>query len=496
MSTASDPAKAAPSSPTLPPATTPSPAAASPSAAASTTAAALTTVPPTAPGGRWPVERRTGIRIAIALGIVVALFGCRYVWFRLTHSITEDAFVESHLVNISAQTVSGHLIRYLVEENDRVEQGQLLAEIDPVPYRDQVEVARSKVEAAAAELKRQESALERLKLEVPLQVEIAERNSAAAVAGLAKSRLALKLTTDDVDKAVEEAKAALDAATADALLAEQEFVRFTNLFKKDAVSLRRSQEVTRARDAAVAQRKAAESKLANAESNRMKVDLATHDVEVAETTHKKTDSSIALAETGYAQIHEAELLTAVKRDTVEEAKRALEAAADQLKYTQIRAPFPGIVVRRFRNLGDFASAGVSILCLCNPDLLYVTANLEETRLSGVAPGNRVELDIDAFDEPFSGRVIWINKSTGAQFALLPRNVVSGEFTKVVQRVPVRIQIDKDDRWPQLCAGLSAHVSIAHGPGDAEWAEQAAREMRQLEARYNQLQPLPQLPPQP
>ncbi len=390
-------------------------------------------------------------------------------------------------MNLSAQTVSGHLVRYLVDENDYVEQGQLLAEIDPVPYRDQVEVARSKVAAAEAELQRQEAALERLKVEVPLQVEIAQKTSAAAVAGLSKAKLSLKLTADDVDKAVEEAQAALDAAKADAVLAEQEFVRFTSLFKKDAVPLRRSQEVTRARDAAVAQQKAAESKLANAESNRMKIDVATHDVEVADATHQKANSSTSLAETGYAQIHEVELLTAVKRDSVEEAKRSLKAAEDQLKYTQLRAPFPGVVVRRYRNLGDFASAGVAILSLYNPDLLYVTANLEETRLSGVAPGNFVELEIDAFDKPFTGRVIWINKSTGAQFALMPRNVVSGEFTKVVQRVPVRIQIEKDDRWPMLRAGLSVHVSIAHGSGDAAWAYRAAREMRELETQYNKPQ---------
>src|SRR5208283_5072271 len=93
---------------------------------------------------------------------------------------------------------------------------------------------------------------------------------------------------------------------------------------------------------------------------------------------------------------------------------------------------------------------------------YVTANLEETRLGGVAPGNSVELRIDAFDRPFQGRVVWINKSTGAQFALMPRNVVAGEFTKVVQRVPVRIWIERDDRWPLLRAGLSAQVVIAHG----------------------------------
>src|SRR5207302_5450368 len=117
-----------------------------------------------------------------------------------------------------------------------------------------------------------------------------------------------------------------------------------------------------------------------------------------------------------------------------------------------------------------------VLSMYNPDLVYVTANLEEDRLRGVAPGNPVELQADAFAEPFRGRVVWLDKSTGAQFALMPRNVVSGEFTKVVQRVPVRIAIEKDDRWPQLRAGLSVHVAIEHGPGDAAWAERAAHEM--------------------
>src|SRR5205085_1348958 len=159
----------------------------------------------------------------------------------------------------------------------------------------------------------------------------------------------------------------------------------------------------------------------------------------------------------------------------------------QLQFTQLRAPFPGVVVKRYRNLGDFASPGVAVLSMYNPDLVYVTANLEETRLRGVAPGNPVELRLDAFDRPFRGRVVWINKSTGAQFALMPRNVVSGEFTKVVQRVPVRIWIEKDDRWPLLRAGLSAQVVIAHGDGDAAWAERAARGMAGLETRYNQKQ---------
>jgi membrane fusion protein (multidrug efflux system) len=120
----------------------------------------------------------------------------------------------------------------------------------------------------------------------------------------------------------------------------------------------------------------------------------------------------------------------------------------------------------------------------NPDLLYVEANLEEDRLPGVEPGNPVHIELDAFPDPVKGRVVWINKSTGAQFALMPRNVVSGEFTRVVQRVPVRIQIERDERRPRLQAGLSARVAIAHGPGDSKWAIKAAREMAELESRYN------------
>jgi membrane fusion protein (multidrug efflux system) len=426
-----------------------------------------------------------GVTLALILGIVVLVFGWRWMNYRWRHSITEDAFIEAHIVNIAAQSVSGHLVRYLVEENDRVEQGQLLAEIDPIPYRDQVEVARSKVETAEAELRRQEAALERLKLEVPLQVEIAKRTLSASLTEHAKAEKSLELTTDDVEKGIDEAQAGLEASKADLVLAEQEFSRFTNLFKEDAVALRRSQEVTRSRDAAFAHRKAAEAKLAKAESAKLKIDVSTRDVEASETAKQKARASVDLAETGYAQIHEVELLTVVKRESVKEARRALTTAENQLEYTHLRAPFPAVVVKRYRHLGDFASAGVPVLSLYNPELLYVTANLEETRLTGVAPGNFVDLEIDAFAKPFIGRVVWINKSTGAQFALMPRNVVSGEFTKVVQRVPVRIQIEKDDRWPLLRAGLSLRLAIAHGPGDPEWTDRAAREMIEIETRYNQ-----------
>jgi membrane fusion protein, multidrug efflux system len=420
------------------------------------------------------------------LGLVGLAIPVVYSWwsYRLTHSITEDAFVEAYIVNIAPQTVSGHLVRFSVAENDRVEQGQVLAEIDPVPYRAQVNIARSKVSTTKAELRRQEGSLARLRLEVPIQIDIARRSLAAAGADQARAQDALKLTRDEVETGIEEAQAALEAAKADLVLAEQEYIRYTNLQREQAVPLRRAQEVTQARDVAEARRKLAAAKLARAEADRMRIDVAKRTLEAAEKATQKAAKGVDLAETGHAQIHEAELLTAVKKDDVEDALRALEAAEENLRFTQIRAPFPGVVVKRYRHLGDFASPGVAVLSMYNPELMYVTANLPETRLRGVAPGNSVELHLNAFAEPFHGRVVWINKSTGAEFALMPRNVVSGEFTWVEQRVPVRIAIEKDDRWPLLRAGLSVRAVIGHGAGDPQWAAQAAREMADLEARYN------------
>ncbi len=440
-------------------------------------------VAPPAAAPKHPLLRFKWLGWLLGLAVVVVLV--IYWWsLRVRESITDDAFVEADIVNVAPQSVSGHLVRFLVAENDKVVQGQVLAELDQVPYHDEVELARSKVAGAEAELKRQEAALARLRLEVPIQIEIASRSLAAAKADEVRAQDALKLTADEVEHGVEEAQAELEAVTADLVLAQQEYRRYTNLQKEDAVPLRRAQEVTQARDAAEAHRKLAATKLAQAQANSTQVEVAKATLEAAAKATQKAMKGVDLAETGNAEIHEVELLTAVKQEGVAEARLALTSAEDQLKFTQIHAPFPGVVVKLYRHLGDFASAGVPILSMYNPELLYVTANLEETRLSGVAPGNPAELQIDAFAEPFRGRVLWLDKSTGAQFALMPRNVVSGEFTKVVQRVPVRIAIEKDDRWPLLRAGLSVQTVISHGAGDPRWAEQAAREMAEISARYN------------
>jgi membrane fusion protein, multidrug efflux system len=394
---------------------------------------------PTPPESAPPVRRSpfawTLWCAAAAVAIVLGYFGYHWFTYRLTSSLTEDAFVEAHIVNVAPEMVSGRIVRFLVDENAHVEEGQVLAEIEAVHYRDQVAQAQGKLELAEAELRRQEAGLAKLRKEVPIQIDVAE-------------------------KAVDEAEAAIVLAKANLTLAKQEFDRFTKLADQEATTIRKAEEVTRTHDATKAESRLADARLA------------------------KAAKMLDLAKTGHDQIHEVQLLTGVKEEMVKDARIALTSAKHVLEFTQIRAPFPGVIVKRYRSLGDFVSAGTPILSMYDSNLLYVTANLEETRLRGVAPGNDVQLRLDAFDQPFHGRVVWINKSTGAQFALMPRNVVAGEFTKVVQRVSVRIWIEKDDRWPQLRAGLSCQVTIAHDEADPAWAEIMAKDMAQIEMRFN------------
>ncbi len=428
---------------------------------------------------RWAL-----IGFAIILAVVAGFFVIHWIVFRATNSITEDAFVEAHIVNVAAQMVSGRLVRFLVEENDHVQQGQVLAQIDPIHYRDQVDQARGKLDLAEAELNRQKAGLAKLNKEVPVQIAIAEKTLAASRIEAAKAEETLKLTTDEVNKTIEEARAALAVAQANETLAKLEFDRWTKLADQDAATKQKSDTVTQTFHAAGADGRLADARLAKAEAARTRIVIAKQDLEAAQILVAKAARSLELAQTGYDEIREVELMVGVKQEVVKDAQIALQTAQHQFEFTQLRAPFPGVVVKRYRHLGDFASPGVAVLSMYNPDLLYVTANLPETRLRGVAPGNPVELHLTAFTEPFHGRVVWLNKSTGAEFALMPRNVVSGEFTWVVQRVPVRIAIDKDDRWPLLRAGLSVRAAIEHGVGDPQWAAQAAREMADLEERYN------------
>jgi membrane fusion protein (multidrug efflux system) len=445
--------------------------------------------PPAQPRASWSglVRRVWGDRwlrltaVAALVLLVVAPFAVTWAVHRLTHSITDDAFVETHVVNIAPQQVSGHLVRYQVQEHDVVAAGQLLAEIDPVPYREQVALLEARLGVAEAQLASAETSLERLRVQVPREIEVAQRALAAAKAEQSRDEKTLQFTTEDTEKGIHEARSDLEAARARLDLAEKDHTRYSRLFAAEAATQRESQVATRTFQTSQADVKASEARLGRALAGEKKVAAVGQAAAASVQQAQKAEQAVEVALTQRLEITEAERQVAVKKQQVGEARRALDVAKTDLRYTRIVAPFPGVVVHLYRHLGDHVPAGTPVLSMYNPELTYVTANLEESKLEGVAPGNRVRLDIVAFSEPFHGRVVWINKATGANFALVPRNLSSGEFTYVVQRVPVRILVEKDERWPYLLPGLSVTVTIEHGPGEPEWAKQAADEMRALEA---------------
>jgi membrane fusion protein (multidrug efflux system) len=441
--------------------------------------------PPDSPPGVWKRHwsnrwLRLGSAFALIL-LVVAPVVAVWARYRWTHSITDDAFVETHVVNIAPQEVSGHLVRYLVQEHDVVGAGKLLAEIDPTPYREQEALRRAKLDVAEAQLAAAQASLEVLQAQVPREIEVAQKALAAARAEQARDEKTLQFTEEDVAKGIHEARSDVEAARARYALAEKDYRRYATLYAKQAATERESQVATRAYRTSQAEVKASEARLGRALAAEKKVEAVRQAAAAAAHQTQKSEQSLGLARTKHLDVKQAERQVEVKRQQVAEARRSLDVAKTSLRYTRIVAPFPGVVVHLYRHLGDYVPAGTPVLSMYNPELTYVTAHLEETKLDGVAPGNDVRLDIDAFRGPFRGRVVWVNRATGANFALIPRNLSSGEFTKVVQRVPVRILIEKDERWPHLRAGLSVTVAIAHGPGDPDWAKEAADHMRALES---------------
>ena len=274
-----------------------------------TAGAIATPAAPIAPAvttGRLSRRRRIVVGGGVVAVLVMASSMQGWIGSRLLRSETEDAFVEAHIVNVAPQAVSGRLCRFLVEENDHVRQGQVLAEIDPVLYRDKVDLARAKVDEAEAELRRQETSLARLRVEVPIQIEIAKRTLAAAKADQARATEALKFTTDDVEKTILEAQAGLELAQADFVLAQQEYDRYMALLKQKVVTLEQFQQVTRGRDVAQAQKDVAAAKLAKAVAARTQISVAQQALAAADKLTLKAEEGVALAETGNDQIKETE----------------------------------------------------------------------------------------------------------------------------------------------------------------------------------------------
>ncbi len=417
--------------------------------------------PPATSRGTRSRYRGLVIAALLLVTVVAGLVFARWLGYRLTHSITGDAFVESDMINLAPQ-VPGEIVQMLVQDNERVSTGQLLCRIDPTIYLRDVETAQANLEVAEADLTVAVTALQGLGRRVPEQIAKVERELAIAQNERSGTEQALGRTRETIAHEIARAEHDLLAAKANLDFADITLRRYDTLVAGRAVGKEERDAKKAAYETNLALYGDAKVKLAQANTNKKQIEIAEQTWEAAINKVRQTTAQLEIARVGLVDVEEARRRVEVQTQKIELARRELARRGALLAYTEVVSPFDGVVVKRYRFKGDYATPGTAIFIMYESRNIYVTANMPETELQGVGPGHKVTVKVDAFDDPFQGRVLWVYASTGAKFSLIPRNVSSGEFIRVVQRVPIRIVIDESDpRWSELRPGLSATVYISH-----------------------------------
>ncbi|HEX4572044.1 MAG TPA: HlyD family secretion protein [Dongiaceae bacterium] len=360
------------------------------------------------PQARPKPKKSGGVRRLVAIAVIGAavIGGAAYWWLNRGLVSTDDAFIDGNTVSLSPQ-VGGKVLRLLIDDNQRVKAGDLLLEIDPRDY----EAAR---ESAKANLDRALAAEVEASSNLDLTRATTTTNIASAEAGLAQARAALA-----------QAAAQLQSSTAEAERAATDVKRYRELIKQNFAT---HQTLDQAEATA---RQSAAQQLSD-----------TQGLSVAQAKIGEAQAALDQAHTAAQQIavKEAELQSA-KAD-VESARAALHTAEINLSYTKIVAPQTGYITRRQVNAGDVIDKN-QILATLVFGAPWVTANFKETQLTDMRPGQPVTIHVDAYPGiDFKGHVDSIMHGSGSHFSLLPPENATGNYVKVVQRVPVKIVFDE------------------------------------------------------
>ncbi len=370
------------------------------------------------------------------LGLVGVVVGTTYA---LTHGreSTDDAQVEGRVLNV-APRVSGQVAKVLVSDNQVVEEGQLLVQLDPSDYQIRVDAARADLQAAQAQLDNAKANLD-----------LTEKTGNAAIrqaqGGLAQAASSVNTS----QSAIVSAQADIDSAAARTKLAQSELDRVRNLHSTGALSqaeLDHAQAEFDQANAALAQAKA------RLTSSRATTEGSTGGVILAQ-------GRFAAADTLPQQVEVARATVALMDARVKQSESALKTAELNLSYTEIKAPRKGEVSRRTVEVGQSVSSERPLLAVIPLDDIWVVANYKEDQLANMRTQQPVDLQVDAFgSRHFHGHVDSIAGGTGSRFSLLPPDNASGNFIKVVQRVPVLVRIDGDP-GVLLRPGMSVSTTV-------------------------------------
>ena len=393
----------------------------------------MDSAPEVPPAGRS--YRRTVKLALISVAVLAALaVGIHYYLYARAHESTDDAFIDSHTTAISPK-VASYVSRVYIDDNWHVKQGDLLVELDARDFEARLAQAQASLAAATA---RHQSA------EINVRVV-----STTAGAGIDQAEAGVQAAQRQVDEGhsrLEQARAQVDAAAAEATRAKADGERYERLLTYRAVS---RQE----RDNAVATDTAA---AANLDAARQAQQAAFDNLHRAESQLGEAKARLASARVAPSQVAYSRSQVDTSAAEIAQAEAEVRQAKLNLSYTKIYAPESGRVTRKSVEPGRYVQVGQTLFSIV-PDRVWVVANFKETQLRYMRPGQPATIKVDAYpDKVFKGHVDSIQAGSGAAFSLLPPENATGNYVKVVQRVPVKILID-DPPGPNRVLGPGMSV---------------------------------------
>ena len=384
---------------------------------------------------RHPIGLAVGAVLLVAI-VIGSIFLLRYLY---SYESTDDAFVDGHLNQITPR-IGGTVIAVHVESNQFVQAGQVLVELDP---RDN-QVALQQARAAFAQA---QSQIQAANPNVPITQTTSQSTISTGQADLISAQAGVAAAQQDYEARL----ADLKQAEAQNTKAQADVRRYETLVTKDEIS---RQQYDTAVAAALSQAAAVEAGKAAAEAARKALDQRRAQLLQSQTRLSEAQSNaprqvavsradvgtrIANAQAAHSQVAQAEL---------------------NLSYTKIYAPVSGVVTNRTVEVGQHLQPGETMLSISQIDDLWITANFKETQLQRMRPGQDCKVHVDAFDTNFQCSVEWMPGASGAATSLLPPQNATGNFVKVVQRLPVRIRLKPgEDPQHRLRIGMSAEPKV-------------------------------------
>jgi len=366
---------------------------------------------------------------AVLLVALVSLF-----FYYHHRESTDDAQVDGHITPVASK-VYGRVAEVLIDDNQQVKAGQVMVKIDPRDYQAAVDQAQGALLLAESEAKSAGVDVPRTRENVLSGTTSADAQLLGAQADEARAETTYE-QSQTADLAW--AQANVEKSLANAELAKADLARYLPLMEKGEISKQQYDAAKANADATASALKADQERLAQAKRS---VDVSKAQLAAAKARVEQAKAGVVSARADVKQVSMKAADAQAKIAKVEQARAQLEAAKLNLSYTQITAPVDGVATHKQVEPGQIVQAGQGLLVVVPLQNVWVTANFRETQLKDMKPGQKAEVKVDTYGKTFSGHVDSIAGATGSVLSLLPPENATGNFVKVVQRVPVKIVLD-------------------------------------------------------